>query len=144
MHIDPFGYEHLLYELACQNIKIKLCKVQRFLFQQVKLGDLFHYDGDPQIMVWTRMNDVDEETLWPPVYERFVLNFNCIPCGKRSQTGWLKVNSGGYIVHFGLLLLNVTINLDECHSHLESTCYDFTSQAAYLGLCQLTVCVSVL
>lgn len=70
MHIELFGYEDLLYELARNKIKIQLCKVQKHLFKCGGVEEVFNYDGDPQIKVWVRLKD--EVPLKQHHYEKFV------------------------------------------------------------------------
>lgn len=73
LHIELFGYEDLLCELARKKIKIKLCKIQSILFKRVGMEEWFDFNGDPQITVWARFKD--EIALKPREYKRFVLKF---------------------------------------------------------------------
>lgn len=52
LHIEAFGYEELLHQLALKPLKIKLCSIQQILFEYAGLETMFQYDGEPQIIVW--------------------------------------------------------------------------------------------
>lgn len=72
MDIDLFGYEDLLHELARNEIKIQLGIVQKAVFGHGGVEEVFEYDGDPQIKVWSRFKD--GEAFKRHEYIEFVLN----------------------------------------------------------------------
>lgn len=52
LHMELFGYEDLLYDLANSKVKIQLNALQKELFDRCKLGALFEFEGEPQIKVY--------------------------------------------------------------------------------------------
>lgn len=50
--MELFGYEDLLIELARIGLRIQLTEPQKVLFNQINQGDLFKFDGTPQIKVY--------------------------------------------------------------------------------------------
>lgn len=71
LHIELFGYEDLLYELARCGIKIQLFPIHKKLFKYVGLEKVFDYAGEPNIIVCPRVRA--RNALHPHNYERSVL-----------------------------------------------------------------------
>lgn len=51
LFIEMFGFEEILYELARAGVKIELSQPQKALFNLCNHGDLFEFDGLPQLIV---------------------------------------------------------------------------------------------
>lgn len=57
LHMEIFGYEDLLFELAKSGIKVQLNDLQKLLVEDLKQSDLFRYDGDPDVKVFARCSE---------------------------------------------------------------------------------------
>lgn len=55
LHMDVFGCEDLLVELARKDLKVQLSPVQRILLNQTGYGHLFEFDGKPDVTVYARL-----------------------------------------------------------------------------------------
>lgn len=66
--MELFGCEDLLIEMARNGIKIELHPAQKALFKQCNRGDLFEYEGLPQITVYPYTKPINaltcEEYKW--------------------------------------------------------------------------------
>lgn len=71
LHIEVFGYEALLYELARSNIKIELTDCHKYWFGQAGFADVFDYEGEPHIKLSLRFQAKD--VFSARQYKRFVI-----------------------------------------------------------------------
>lgn len=62
-HIDFYGYEELLLELAQNGTKIQLFHPQKLLFAKSKYAEHFQFDGKPDLILFIPNPEMTEYTV---------------------------------------------------------------------------------
>ncbi|XP_031628419.1 uncharacterized protein LOC116344139 isoform X2 [Contarinia nasturtii] len=80
LHTDIFGYEELIHRLAQNGIKIKLNTLQKILFEQNGHSDLFNFDGQPQIKIYSPIGTIRElsQRHYELLFERRIIHIKLI------------------------------------------------------------------
>lgn len=56
--MELFGCEDILFELAHAGIKIQLARPQKVLFDRCNHGQLFEFDGEPQLKIFADIREL--------------------------------------------------------------------------------------